>query len=206
MPENKLYLYPVWVRLWHVTNALMILILIISGISMQYSNPKYPFIRFDLAVSLHNISGIILTVSYLMFFIGNWSTSNGKHYRIRIKGLIESLIKQAMYYTFGIFRGEKPPYPISKEMKFNPLQKFTYALTMYVFVPLVFFSGWALLFPGMIITNFLGIGGIQLTSLLHVTAGFLISLFLIIHIYFCTIGHSPSSNFKSMIDGYHESH
>jgi len=206
MQVNKLYLYPVWVRLWHVTNALMCLILILSGISMQYSNPDYPFIRFDLAVSMHNISGIILTVSYLMFFIGNWSTSNGKHYKIRIRGLIHSLIRQARYYAFGIFKGENPPYPVSKEMKFNPLQKFTYALTMYVFVPLVFITGWALLFPGMIITNFLGFGGILLTSLLHVTSGFLISLFLIIHLYFCTFGHSPSSNFKSMIDGYHEPH
>jgi thiosulfate reductase cytochrome b subunit len=141
-----------------------------------------------------------------MFFIGNWSTSNGKHYKIRLKGLIESLIKQGRYYAFGIFKGEPAPFPVSKEMKFNPLQRFTYAITMYVFVPLVFITGWALLFPGMIVTNFLGFGGIQLTSLFHVTAGFLISLFLIIHIYFCTIGHSPSSNFKSMIDGYHEPH
>jgi thiosulfate reductase cytochrome b subunit len=184
----------------------MCLILILSGISMQYSNPAYPFIRFDLAVSMHNISGIILSVSYLMFFIGNWSTSNGKHYKIRLKGLIDSLIKQGRYYAFGIFKGEPAPFPVSKEMKFNPLQRFTYAITMYVFVPLVFITGWALLFPGIIVTNFLGFGGILLTSLLHVTAGFLISLFLIIHIYFCTIGHSPSSNFKSMIDGYHEPH
>ncbi len=206
MQTNKLYLYPVWVRLWHVTNALMCLALILSGVSMQYSNPEYPFIRFDIAVSMHNISGIVLSAMYIMFFVGNWSTSNGKHYKLKIKGLFNSLMKQAQYYAFGIFKGENPPYPVSKEMKFNPLQKFTYALTMYIFVPLVFMTGWALLFPGMIITNFLGIGGIQLTSLLHVTAGFLISLFLIIHIYFCTIGHSPSSNFKSMIDGYHEPH
>jgi len=206
MQTNKLYLYPVWVRLWHATNALMCVILILSGVSMQYSNPEYPFIRFDIAVSMHNISGIILSVMYIMFIIGNWSTSNGKHYKVRIRGLINSLIKQARYYAFGIFKGENPPFPVSKEMKFNPLQKFTYALTMYFFVPLVFITGWALLFPGMIITNVFGFGGIQITSLLHVTAGFLISLFLIIHIYFCTIGHSPSSNFKSMINGYHETH
>ncbi|MBK9358398.1 MAG: cytochrome b/b6 domain-containing protein [Bacteroidales bacterium] len=206
METNKLYLYPVWVRLWHITNALMCLALILSGVSMQYSNPEFSFIRFDIAVSMHNISGIILSAMYVMFFVGNWSTSNGKHYRIRIRGLLNSLIKQARYYAFGIFKGEKPPFPVSKEMKFNPLQKFTYALTMYFFVPLVFITGWALLFPGMIITNVFGFGGIQITSLLHVTAGFLISLFLIIHIYFCTIGHSPSSNFKSMINGYHEPH
>ena len=206
MQKNKLYLYPVWVRLWHITNALLCLILILSGISMQYSNPAYPFLRFDLAVSMHNIGGMVLTLSYAMFFIGNLTTSNGKHYRLRLKGLIKSLLKQATYYAFGIFKGETAPFPVSKEMKFNPLQKFTYSIAMYVFLPLVFISGWALLYPETIITNFLGFSGIQLTSLLHVTTGFLISLFLIIHLYFCTIGHTFLSNFKSMINGYHEPH
>jgi thiosulfate reductase cytochrome b subunit len=27
-----------------------------------------------------------------------------------------------------------------------------------------------------------------------------------VHVYFCTIGKNPTSNFKSMINGYHESH
>ncbi len=57
----SVYLYPVWVRLWHLVNALLYLFLIITGLSMQYSNPEYPMIRFDIAVSMHNISGILLT-------------------------------------------------------------------------------------------------------------------------------------------------
>lgn len=203
MQTNKIYLYPVWVRLWHVTNAVLCLTLILSGVSMQYSNPDFPFIRFDIAVSMHNISGILLSASYVFFFLGNLFTPNGKYYRIRLKGLFVSLMKQARYYTFGVFKGESAPYPVSKEMKFNPLQRVAYAVTMYIFLPLVFISGWALLFPGIIITNVLGFSGLQLTSLLHVTSGFLISFFLIIHLYFCTFGHTALSNFRSMIDGYH---
>lgn len=206
MQTNKLYLYPVWVRLWHITNALLCLTLIFSGISMQYSNPEFPLIRFDLAVSMHNISGIVLTFSYAMFFIGNLTTGNGKYYRLRIKGLFKSLFKQAMYYSFGIFKGEKPPFPVTMEMKFNPLQKFTYQVAMYVFLPVVFLTGWAMIYPELIIADIMNFSGLQITSLLHVTAGFLISLFLIIHVYFCTIGNTLSSNFKSMINGFHESH
>ncbi|MBE9484291.1 MAG: cytochrome b/b6 domain-containing protein, partial [Bacteroidetes bacterium] len=58
--EEKLYLYPVWVRFWHWANAILCLLLILTGLSMQYSDPEYPIIRFDWAVSIHDISGIIL--------------------------------------------------------------------------------------------------------------------------------------------------
>ncbi len=76
--EGKLYLYPVWVRLWHWINAILCLLLIISGVSMQYSDPQYPFIRFDWAVYIHDISGIVLSLSYLFFILGNLLTPNGK--------------------------------------------------------------------------------------------------------------------------------
>ena len=41
--ENKLYLYPGLIRIWHLLNALLIITLIISGLSMQYSDPLKPF-------------------------------------------------------------------------------------------------------------------------------------------------------------------
>lgn len=71
---EKIYLYPIWLRVWHGINALVILLLIITGISMQYSNPEYPFIRFDLAVSIHNICGVILAINYVIFLPSNLAT------------------------------------------------------------------------------------------------------------------------------------
>ena len=203
MSDKKIYLYPVWIRLWHWLNALLCLVLILTGISMQYTGLEFHFIRFDIAVSLHNITGITLTASYLIFLIGNLVTPNGRYYKMKIKGLIKRLMKQFRFYTIGIFKKEDPPYPISKKRKFNPLQKFTYIVTMYIFLPLVFISGWALLFPEMIINVVFGWSGIHLTDLLHVITGFFISIFMIVHIYFCTIGTTASSNFKSMINGWH---
>ena len=52
--SERLYLYPIWIRLWHWTNAILCLVLIISGVSLQYSNPEYPIIRFDIAVTMSN--------------------------------------------------------------------------------------------------------------------------------------------------------
>lgn len=206
MQPNKIYLYPVWVRLWHFANAVLIILLILSGISMQYSSPSSPVIRFDLAVSMHNISGILLTLFYAVFIIGNLTTENGKYYRQKLAGYSKELFLQIRYYSYGMFKGEPAPFKISKERKFNPIQKLTYISVMYILFPLIFITGWALLFPEFIVTRLLHFSGITLTSLFHAVIGFLISLFLIIHIYFCTVGHTVTSNFKSMINGYHETH
>ncbi len=204
--SGKIYLYPIWIRLWHAFNAILIILLIISGVSMQYTNPDNPFIRFDIAVSMHNICGITLTANYAFFLIGTFFTPNGKYYKLTLKGLTSRLIKQFTYYTFGIFKHEKPPFPVTKDSKFNPLQQFTYVIAMFVLVPIVIITGWALLYPEYTLTKVFGASGLTLTDFVHVIIGFFVSFFMFIHVYFCTIGATFVSNFRSMITGFHESH
>jgi len=203
---EKIYYYPVWIRVWHLINAIMCLLLIATGVSMQYSSIENPLIPFDRAVAIHNIGGIALTINYLIFFIGNLIFVNGSHYKIQWHGLGTRLMNQFTYYSFKIFKKENPPYPVNKQRKFNPLQQFSYVLIMYGFVPALFVTGWILLFPGIVVNDLLGSKGLFITDLLHVIAGFIVSLFMIVHIYFCTIGHTVTSNFKSMITGFHEIH
>lgn len=204
MENHKIYLYPTWLRIWHGINALSIILLIITGISMQYSGVEYPFMRFDLAVSMHNFAGIVICISYLCFIVGNIVSKNGEQYRITKKGYIERLIIQSKYYMFGYFKGEPKPFPISESNKFNPLQRTAYVVAMYVLIPFVAISGVALLYPEIIIESFFNIGGIQLTALFHSAMGFFISLFLIIHLYVASVGKNPLKNYRSIINGYHE--
>jgi thiosulfate reductase cytochrome b subunit len=200
---EKIYFYPVWIRLWHWVNALMFLFLIVTGLSMQYASPGYPLIRFDYAVSIHNIAGIIVTLGYFVFVLGNIFTANGKFYKVNLREIVGQLKKQFMYYTFGIFKHEQPPFPLSESRKFNPLQKVSYLFAMYAFVPIMIISGLGLLFPEIIISQVFGMSGIHLTDLIHIVSGFILSVFMVIHIYFCTIGKTPLSNFKSMFTGWH---
>lgn len=173
---------------------------------MQYASIEHPFIRFDLAVRMHNIAGIILTFNYIWFFVGNLITGNQKNYRIERKGFLDTLIKQLRYYTKGIFKSEPAPFPVSEERKFNPLQKITYFTIMYIALPVIFITGWALLFPETIVNRVFGISGILLTDILHIVAGFAVSVFLVVHVYFCTTGAHFGSIFKSMINGWSEVH
>jgi len=204
--SEKLYLYPIWLRLWHALNALFFLILLVTGVSMQYSDVSFPLIRFDWAVTAHNTAGVGITLSYFLFLIGNLFTANGKHYRLRFQGLGSDLLAQGRYYLFGIFAQQIPPFPVTARSKFNPLQRVSYIGAMYVMFPVVAITGWALLFPETIVRQVFGISGTLLTALFHIVMGFAMSVFMIVHIYMCTVGKTPLSNFKSMVNGYHESH
>lgn len=201
---NKIYFYPVIIRIWHVINAIGILLLIFTGISLQYSNPDYPFMRFDLAIKIHNYAGVILSINYLLFFFGNIITGNVKHYYIKFRGLLNRLMKQGIYYSFGIFKGAHPPFPITETNKFNPLQRLSYSFIMYLFVPILIFTGFGLLYPDIIPAKIIGIVGILLVDLVHIASAFIATIFLFIHLYFITIGKKPLQNFKSIITGWHE--
>jgi thiosulfate reductase cytochrome b subunit len=174
---------------------------------MQYTdNHEYILVvGFARAVKWHNIAAILLTINYIIFVIGNTATGNGKYYRISRKNFFADLGTQLKYYSWGMFRREKHPFPVTEDRKFNPLQKFTYVLAMYVALPLLIISGLGLMFPETVLNRFLGVSGLILTDILHITMGFLLSLFMLIHIYTCTLGAKPTSLFKSMISGFHES-
>ncbi len=190
-----MYLYPVWVRLWHTANAILFIILIVTGISMQYTGKSdyVLVVGFAKAVKWHNIAAMLLTLNYIFFIAGNILTGNGRFYRITKKNFLSDLGKQFKYYSLGMFKGEKHPFPVTLDRKFNPLQKLTYVLSMYVAFPLLIISGFGLLFPETVINRFLGISGMILTDILHITMGFFLSLFMIIHIYTCTLGARPAS-------------
>jgi thiosulfate reductase cytochrome b subunit len=203
---QKIYFYPVWLRIWHGLNALGILVLIITGISMQSSVEASQIISFNWIINLHNIAGIVVTLSYFVYFIGNLITPNGKFYIVKPKGFLKRPIQQATYYAWGMFHGAKPPYPISEKRKFNPLQKYAYIAVMYIAVPVVIVTGFALLFPEIIIDQIYAFSGVFVTAIFHSAMGFFISVFLIVHLYIASIGKSPIENFKSIINGWHHVH
>ena len=202
---ERIYLYPVWVRLWHLLNALLFLLLICTGLCMHFAGPGTSIIPFDVSVSMHNIAGIILVAAYIIFVAGNLFTDNGKFYKVVWKGLFGRLKKQFYYYTIGIFKKQAPPFPFSRERKFNPMQLFSYTVVMYIFMPLLLLSGLALFFPEQIPTQVFNKSGIHITDLIHIISGFVLSVFMLIHVYFCTMGTRVSSNFKSRINGWKES-
>ena len=204
--NHKEYFYPISLRIWHWINVTLFLLLIVTGISMQYSSPTHQLIPFSVDVSIHNAAGILLTLNYLFFIIDGLISGNYKQYIPMFKDLIKRLFTQAKFYITGIFKNQPHPYETTRHEKFNPLQQITYLVIMYVFVVIIIITGWAMLFPEFILNNFFGLSGFLLTDLLHTSAAFVLTLFMIGHIYLATTGATVLSNIKAMLTGWHETH
>ena len=206
MATSRIYLYPVWIRIWHVINALMFILLVLTGISLHYSSSGFNLIGFEASVGIHNACALIITFNYGVFVIGNMLTKNGKYYRKWRKNLVPKLWKQFAFYAVGIFKKEQHPFPITEKQKFNPLQKVAYVFAMYLGMPLLIFSGIALMVPDLIAYKVFNVSGMIFYDVLHIVVGFVLSIFLLIHLYTCTLGDKPGTLFKSMVNGNHEEH
>ena len=202
-----MYLYPKWLRAWHWINAILFIVLIITGYSMQYTDKDTAYlVGFARAVKWHNYAALFLTINYIFFVSGNLITKNSRYYKVDEQSFGKDLLLQLRYYSWGMFRGDEHPFPVTIYRKFNPLQKLSYILAMYVALPLLIISGIGLLFPEITVRSFFGISGLIYTDILHITMGFFLSIFMVIHIYTCTLGAKPGSLFWGMITGFHRSH
>lgn len=202
--SERIYLLPVWIRLWHWTNALLILVLLVTGASLHFADPKLPLVEFALAAQLHNIAGIALAITYGAFVLGNIVTGNWWQYVPKPPGIVERCMVQGRWYMIGIFRGEPHPYPVTREANFNALQALTYWGVMYVLMPVLLISGLVFLYPQFAPDKLFGVDGLLPVAVVHYLAGAAIIAFMISHIYLGTTGHKVSSMFKTMITGWHE--
>jgi len=199
---SALYLYPRWLRVWHWINALLFLVLMYTGASMHFGEGGW-LMPFDLAVTVHNTAGILLTLGWIGFAIGNLTTENGRHYRIHLSGFVDRLIVQGRYYAQGIFRNEPHPFHVSAGMKFNTLQQLSYLGVMFGLMPLLILSGWAFLFSVSLPETLLGLPSVWLVAMAHLTLAYLLVLFLLVHMYIITTGETVTTNLRAMITGWH---
>ena len=199
--SRNFYLYPVWVRLWHFVNMVLCILLLVTGLQMGLYDPEITAAdRYQLWVSIHEISGILLTVSYLGFFFGNIFTSNGKYYRARVRGAAGRMTIQLRYYLGGRARGEESPFPVDSANKFNPLQKASYTGAMYLIVPLLIITGLIMMYPTPVIGLFPDFNIYAFTDILHIVLAVMISLFVLMHLTVAIAGR----DLRSIITGWKE--
>jgi len=200
---SKTYLHPLPLRIWHWINASIIVVLILTGIQL-----RMPFIQiypdYRDVVVIHKYFGYAMSVSFLFWFFYYLFTGGfKKHYFIRLKD-IKAMPGQVLYYTLYIFKGRENPFKPSPDNKFNPMQRLTYSLVMFIFTPVVIFTG--ILFSDILYffswIKFLG--GLRIIDAIHVAVAYFFVFYLIIHIYMATLGKKLGSHIKAMITGYEE--
>ena len=205
--DSKLYINPLPVRIWHWLNALGFVALILTGVQIRYSN-LFNVMSFETAIKTHNWVGFAVIANYFVW-LGFYLFSDRitvYHPELNPRKFFDKAFKQIMYYSYGIFRGEKSPHTVLPYDKFNPMQSITYQIVMLLIVPVQFITGimmWDIKRFEVPIAFF---GGIHVIGTVHVLIFIFFVAFTMVHAYMGALGATPAAHFKEMFTGYEEPH
>ena len=200
---SNVYLHPLPIRIWHWLNAFIIFVLILTGLQLRV--PSIQIIsNYRAVVLIHKYFGYAMCLSFLFWLIYYLVTGGiKKHYIIRIRD-IKAMPNQIIYYSFSIFKGRKNPFDPSPDNKFNPLQKLAYSSVMFIFTPIIAFTGVMFSDILMFFSWIEAIGGIRVLDAIHVAAAYIFVFYLLVHLYMATLGKRFYTHIKAMITGYEQ--
>jgi formate dehydrogenase gamma subunit len=204
--QEKIYLTPTPVRIWHWLNAFGIITLILTGAEIRF--PEYVQIlgNYKAAVRLHNTAGIVVSISFALWLVyyGLVARNLLRLYIPSRDDIRNRMIGQAYYYCYQYFRGGPNPHQQTPDDKFNVLQKTAYAVMMFAFTPLVILTGILLMNVAPLRDIVTAVGGLKLLIGAHWLLACIFCSFLFVHIYLATLGHTPFAHFKPMWTGWEE--
>jgi len=197
MSKRQVKIYPRFERIWHWTQVLLILTLLFTGMGL---NGLHHIIPFGPAVIFHTIAALLLLVLWIFATFWLFTTGTWRQFVPTLDGLVDVI----RFYAYGVFKGEKHPHKKVIWRKHNPLQILAYfGLKMAVF-PLVWITG--ILYMTYNFWEHIPDAGFYLNIVanLHLLAAYIVTAFIIIHLYLLTIGHGFRAHVKPMISGYEE--
>jgi len=196
--SEKIYVFKVFERFWHWSQATLIIFMLITGFEVHGS---YHLFGFGTAVSLHTIAAWTLIGLWVFAIFWHFTTGEWKQY-IPTMDKVVAMIK---FYSVGIFVHAPHPFRATTLKKHNPLQRLAYLGVLLFIGPLLWFSGWFYLFFGdwsaWGVDKYLSL---EWVAFFHTAGAFMMLLFLIAHVYLTTAGHTPTSHIKAMITGWEE--
>jgi len=206
MQQEQVYLTPTPVRIWHWLNALGIVTLCITGLQIRFPEYVNIFGTYKAAIKLHNTAGVTVSISFFLwiFYYLFVARSLVKLYIPNLDDIRGGILRQAIYYFFNYFFGKKNPHTPTADNKFNAIQKLSYLMIMFVFMPLVIISGVLLMNLAPLREWIIMLGGIRLLVDAHYLIACSFFAFLCVHIYMATLGHTPFAHFKLMWTGWEE--
>jgi thiosulfate reductase cytochrome b subunit len=194
---TRIYLFKRFERFWHWSQAALIIFMLLSGFEVHGT---YKVFGWQQAGNLHTTAAWALIVLWAFAIFWHLTTGEWKQY----KPTTEKMVAVMRYYAFGIFDpNAHHPFITTQLTKHNPLQRMAYLGVKLFINPLIWVSGLVYLYyyelgrAGVL-------NGVQLgtVAFLHTLAAFLMLIFLIVHVYFATTGHTPLAHIKAMITGW----
>lgn len=194
---RNIYLYTRYERSWHWLQALVIMLLLITGFEVHGS---LGFLGFEKAVSVHNFVGLGWLIAFAFFVFWIFTTGEWRQYVPTTRKMLHVV----RYYAWGIFRGESHPVPKRQDAKHNPLQRLVYLSLAALILPVQMGSGF--LYWGYNRWDAWGLNflSLEVVAVIHLLGGFAIFSFLIVHVYMTTTGHSILAHIRAMITGWEQ--
>ncbi len=194
---ERIYIFKRFERFWHWSQAGLILFLLLTGFEIHGS---YSLLGFASAVEFHRIAAWALIVLWVFAIFWHFTTGEWRQYI----PTTEKVVAMMRYYLTGIFTHAPHPYRQTALHKHNPLQRLAYLFVKLMINPLLWITGLLYLFYGSWAQWGLGGLSLGLVATLHTIGAFLMLIFLIVHIYLTTTGHTPLAHIKAMITGWEE--
>lgn len=196
---DRLYLFTRFERFWHWSQAALIITLLFSGFAIHGS---HALLDFRTAVEVHEVAAWLLIALWIFAIFWHFTTGQWRQYI----PTLTNIQRVALYYARGIFIGAPHPYKVTAERKHNPLQRIAYLGVLVLINPLIWISGLLYLFWGRLEPLLPDWLALEAAALAHTGGAFLVLIFLIVHVYLTTTGHTPLAHIRAMITGREERH
>lgn len=156
---------PLWIRIIHWVIAVLFLLLIVSGITQHFSTVRFSLINYSIATTIHEIGGIALSIVYVLFIVGIFSTHYWRKYLPRGRKIRRLVWAQSQY------NGTNP-------------------LTIFIMLPLLIATGLYYYFPDYAPKAVLGFDGLWTIATGHYIVGALAVAYTIGHIFMAFFNHT----------------
>ena len=197
MDATRIYIFKRFERFWHWAQALLIIVMGVTGFEIHGT---YSLLGYESAQEVHTTTAWILIGLWVFAIFWHFTTGEWKQYI----PTVDKLTAMVRYYLTGIFSDAPHPFRPTTLTKHNPLQRLAYLFVKLIINPAIWISG--LLYLYYSAWPALGLDGLSLAGVafVHTVAAFLMLAFFVVHVYFATTGHTPTSHIKAMITGYEE--
>jgi len=203
VPTQRVHMYDAYRRFWHWLQAITIVALLFTGLIIHRPD-LFSVFSFSGVVTLHNVLAAILVINAALSLFYHLATERMQEYIPRPYGFFDDAIRQAKFYTSGIFKGEAHPFEKRPDRRMNPIQQLTYFGILNVLLPLQIVTG-ALMWGVQKWPEIAGaMGGLPLLAPFHSLVAWLFGSFIVGHVYLTTTGATPLEAIRGMVTGYEE--
>jgi Ni/Fe-hydrogenase b-type cytochrome subunit len=220
---SLVYRHKLLTRLWHWLNALAIFVLLMSGLGIFNAHPMLYWGQYGA-----NLDTPWLTLDRFPSWAtipGDYSLALSRHWHLAfawlfglglLTYLVASLINRHLQKDIALSRAEVAPSHLWEDIKkharfdfhesearYNPLQKITYSLILFVILPLVIATGLCMSpgFGGVVPWLTDVFGGRQSARSIHFLCAGAIAAFIVVHLLLVILA-GPINEMRSMITGW----